>query len=349
MSEALGKPFVLDFKPGAGSTVGSAYVAKSPPDGYTLLVVTSGYSITAATYKDLSYDPLKDLLGVTMTIKRPTVLMVHPSMPMNNFEEYINYVRANPGKFNFGTSGAGGLYHLMGQWMHSETKTKVTFVNYKGASPMFVDLVAGRQACALEQKLMPLNLDVRDTRGFIFLKLGDPRLAVKEYNDALDVDPNRPLALYGRGIARSMIGETREADADKAAAPRTMVTGDWEYRDAAAAINTGINANRGQVIREFSVTFVPPNKSSTKKLGNKPSARPIPAPLAKTGPVSNSEMADAPMKTIPAKRPKPGAIARATAAATITMGKRPTAMPPRTRPVTADRRARKRDKPTNAA
>jgi tripartite-type tricarboxylate transporter receptor subunit TctC len=144
MSEALGKPFVLDFKPGAGSTVGSAYVAKSPPDGYTLLVVTSGYSITAATYKDLSYDPLKDLLGVTMTIKRPTVLMVHPSMPMSNFEEYIAYARANPGKFNFGTSGAGGLYHLMGEWMHSETKTKVTFVNYKGASPMFVDLVAGR-------------------------------------------------------------------------------------------------------------------------------------------------------------------------------------------------------------
>ncbi len=80
------------------------------------------------------------------------------------------------------------------------------------------DLVAGLQDCDTAQKLMPLNLDVRDTRGFIYLKLGDPRLAVKEYDDALDVDPNRPLALYGRGIARSMIGETREADADKAAA-----------------------------------------------------------------------------------------------------------------------------------
>lgn len=80
------------------------------------------------------------------------------------------------------------------------------------------DLVAGLQDCDTAQKLMPLNLDVRDTRGFIYLKLGDPRLAVKVYDDALDVDPNRPLALYGRGIARSMIGETREADADKAAA-----------------------------------------------------------------------------------------------------------------------------------
>lgn len=80
------------------------------------------------------------------------------------------------------------------------------------------DLVAGLQDCDTAQKLMPLNLDVRDTRGFIYLKLGDPRLALKEYNDALDVDPNRPLALYGRGIARLMIGETREGEGDKAAA-----------------------------------------------------------------------------------------------------------------------------------
>lgn len=80
------------------------------------------------------------------------------------------------------------------------------------------DLVAGLQDCDTAQKLMPLNIDVRITRGFIDLKLGDPRLAVKEYNDALDIDPNRPLALYGRGIARIMIGETREGEGDKAAA-----------------------------------------------------------------------------------------------------------------------------------
>lgn len=80
------------------------------------------------------------------------------------------------------------------------------------------DLVAGIQDCDTAQKLLPLNLDVRDTRGFIFLKLGDPRLALNEYNAALDVDPNRPLALYGRGIARIMTGQTREGEGDKAAA-----------------------------------------------------------------------------------------------------------------------------------
>ncbi len=80
------------------------------------------------------------------------------------------------------------------------------------------DLVAGMQDCDRAQKLMPLNIDVRITRGFIFLKLGDPKLAINEYNAALDVDPNRPLALYGRGIARIMTGETREGEGDKAAA-----------------------------------------------------------------------------------------------------------------------------------
>ena len=80
------------------------------------------------------------------------------------------------------------------------------------------DLPAGLQDCDKAQALLPLNLDVRDTRGFLFLKMGDPRLAVKEYDQALDVDPNRPLALYGRGIARLGLGETRAGEADKAAA-----------------------------------------------------------------------------------------------------------------------------------
>ena len=144
MSEVLGRPFLMDFKPGAGSTIGTAYVARATPDGYTLLWITSGYSITAATYRNLPYDPLKDLQGVTMTLKRPTVLMVHPALPVSNYEEYVAYARANPEKINFGTSGAGGLYHLMGTWLHSETKTRVTYIHYKGAGPLFLDLVAGR-------------------------------------------------------------------------------------------------------------------------------------------------------------------------------------------------------------
>jgi tripartite-type tricarboxylate transporter receptor subunit TctC len=108
LTEMLGKPFVLDFKPGAGATLGTNYVARATPDGHTLLITTATYTISAATYKDLPYDPLKDLAPVTLTLKRPTLLMVHPSLPINNYADYMAYVKAYPGKLNFGTSGAGG-------------------------------------------------------------------------------------------------------------------------------------------------------------------------------------------------------------------------------------------------
>ena len=144
LQDSLGKPFVLDFKPGAGSTVGTNYVAKAAPDGHTLLINSASYTIAAATYKDLPYDPVKDLAPVSLTLKRPAILMVHPSVPVTNFAEYIAYAKANPGKLNFGTSGAGGSYHIVGAWLHGVTSTQVTFVHYKGASQLFTDQVAGR-------------------------------------------------------------------------------------------------------------------------------------------------------------------------------------------------------------
>ncbi len=138
------KPFVLDFKPGAGATLGTNYVARATPDGHTLLITTASYTIAAATYKELPYDPLKDLAPVSLTLKRPTLLMVHPSLPINNYADYMAYVKANPGKINFGTSGAGGSYHIVGAWLHGVTGTSVTFVHYKGAGPALVDQIAGR-------------------------------------------------------------------------------------------------------------------------------------------------------------------------------------------------------------
>ncbi len=144
LTDALGKPFVVDFKPGAGATVGANYVAKSAPDGHTLLITSAAYTITAATHKDLPYDPVKDLAPVTLTLKRPSLLMVHPSVPVSNYAEYIAYAKANPGKLNFGTTGMGGSYHIAGAWLHGVTNTSVTFIHYKGASQLFTDQVAGR-------------------------------------------------------------------------------------------------------------------------------------------------------------------------------------------------------------
>ncbi len=144
--DLLGQPFVLDFKPGAATTIGTGYVVKSRPDGYTLLVTAASLTVFPAFYENLSFDITKDLTYVSLMSKRPTALLVTPSFPAKNFKEYIAYVRANPGKLNLGTSGLGGVGHLAGAWMHSETGTlnMVTFIHYKGTGPVFPELIAGR-------------------------------------------------------------------------------------------------------------------------------------------------------------------------------------------------------------
>ena len=144
LRESLGKPFLVDFKPGAGTTVGNNYVAKAAPDGHTLLIVTGAYTIVAATYKDLAYDPIRDLAPVSMNTRRPTLLVVKSALPVNNFAEYIAYAKERPEMLNFATTGVGGQYHLIGAWMSGLTGTRLTYVHYKGAGPAFADLAAGR-------------------------------------------------------------------------------------------------------------------------------------------------------------------------------------------------------------
>ncbi len=144
MSSLMGQPFVVDFKPGAGTTVGTAFVARAIPDGYTLLAVPSGFTIFPAFYTDLSFDTLRDFAPISLMTLKHMGLVVYPSFPVKNFSEYIAYAKANPHKVNFGTSGAGDVIHLAGAWMHSATNTPVTFVHYKGSSPRNIDLLSGR-------------------------------------------------------------------------------------------------------------------------------------------------------------------------------------------------------------
>jgi tripartite-type tricarboxylate transporter receptor subunit TctC len=144
LTDQTGQPFVLDFRPGAGSTIGINYVAKAAPDGYTILINTAALTITPAIYKDLPYDPVKDIAPVTLISKRPSVLAVHPSLPIRTPAEYIAYAKAHPGELNYGTTGAGGSPHMAGAWLHSLTGTKATFVHYKGTGTLMPDLLAGR-------------------------------------------------------------------------------------------------------------------------------------------------------------------------------------------------------------
>jgi tripartite-type tricarboxylate transporter receptor subunit TctC len=144
LTETMGKSFVVDYKPGAGGSIGTGFVAKAAPDGHTLLVISSSFTVNPAFYKNLPYDPIKDFAAVSLMSKRVTVLIAHPSFPANTIREYLAYARANPGKVNMAATGAGSIQHLAGAWLHSVTNTRVTFVQYKGTSPLNVDLVSGR-------------------------------------------------------------------------------------------------------------------------------------------------------------------------------------------------------------
>lgn len=144
MTELMGQPFIIDFKPGAGGSIGNGYVAKAAPDGHTLLVQSAGFTVTPAFFKNLPYDVIRDFAPITMISQRISVFLVRPSFPAKNFAEYLAYSKANPGKVNYGTTGIGGVGHLAGAWIEKDTGTKVTFIHYKGAAPQLLDLIADR-------------------------------------------------------------------------------------------------------------------------------------------------------------------------------------------------------------
>ncbi len=143
LTENLGKPFVMDFKPGAGGTLGTHFVAKAAPDAHTLLIASAGFTTNFALRDNLPY-ARKDFAPVSLLSQRGVFLVVTPSLQVHNFAEYLAYVRANPGKLNWGTSGAGSTFHMAGAYLASVTNTKVTFIHYKGNALNFIDLIAGR-------------------------------------------------------------------------------------------------------------------------------------------------------------------------------------------------------------
>ena len=142
--ENTGQPFIMDFKAGARANIGNLYVARAAPDGYTLLLSSSGFPVFPAMVEDMPYDTIKDFAPVSLLSKRLTVLLAHPSVPVSNFQEDLAYARANPEKLNYASASAGGITHIAGAWLMSTTNSKVQLVHYKGGGPMVTDLVAGR-------------------------------------------------------------------------------------------------------------------------------------------------------------------------------------------------------------
>jgi tripartite-type tricarboxylate transporter receptor subunit TctC len=145
LAERLAQQVVVDNRPGAGGNIGTDIVAKSAPDGYTLLMGSAGpLAINASLFKAMPFDPVRDLAPVTLAASTPNVLVVHPSLKVATVKELIALVRAHPGEINFASSGHGTPAHLAGELFNSMAGVKLVHVPYKGASPALADLLGGQ-------------------------------------------------------------------------------------------------------------------------------------------------------------------------------------------------------------
>ena len=143
LADLLHRPVIVENKPGANGIVGTAYVARSPADGLTMLIVPAGYAANAALYKSLPYDP-KDLAPVSQLASGPLVLVVHPGLGVKSVRELIALARSKPGELSVGNAGIGSLPHLSGELFGSLAQVKMTAVPYKGAGAATTDLLSGR-------------------------------------------------------------------------------------------------------------------------------------------------------------------------------------------------------------
>src|SRR5882672_7835095 len=146
LTASLGQPVIVENKPGAANNLGTDYVAKSPPDGYTLLIVASSHATNKHLYKNLPYDPVKDFEPVVYTHVVPLLLAVHPSVPAKTVPELTAWVKANPDKAIYASSGPGSSLHMAAELYMQMTGTKMHHVPYKGSSAAHPDLLAGRTA-----------------------------------------------------------------------------------------------------------------------------------------------------------------------------------------------------------
>ena len=145
LSDELGQQVIIDNRPGAGGTIGADLVAKAAPDGYTLTIgTTSNHAIAVSLYKKLNYDPVKDFAPITMLAVSQNVVVINPSIPVNNIKELVAYAKANPDEMNFGSSGNGTISHLTGEMFNALNGTRITHIPYKGSAFVFPDLLSGR-------------------------------------------------------------------------------------------------------------------------------------------------------------------------------------------------------------
>jgi tripartite-type tricarboxylate transporter receptor subunit TctC len=145
VAESVRQPVIVENKPGAGGNIGADQVAKSAPDGYTILMgAVATHAINPTLYANIPYDPVKDCAPVTQVATTPNVLVVNPSLPVSNVKEFVAYAKAHPGALNFGSGSTGSAGHLAGELFKAMAGVRMVHVPYKGAGPAMQDLMGGQ-------------------------------------------------------------------------------------------------------------------------------------------------------------------------------------------------------------
>jgi tripartite-type tricarboxylate transporter receptor subunit TctC len=146
LSKRLGQQVVIDNRPGAGTMIGIEVAAKSPPDGYTLLMGLSTLAINSALYKKVPYDPVRDFAPITQAVSSASIIVVHPSVPVKTVKELIAFARARQGQLNYASAGTGTYPHMTMELFLSMAKLKMVHIPYKGTAPAMIDMLSGQVA-----------------------------------------------------------------------------------------------------------------------------------------------------------------------------------------------------------
>jgi len=145
LQTVLGQPVMIDYKSGAGGTVGAQEVMKAPADGYTLMLANTGVMvINPAIYSKLPYATLRDFTPIARTAMQPLALLVNPKLPVNTLKEFVDYARTRPGQVNYGSAGNGGISHLAPEMFKTATGLFMVHIPYRGSAPAFTDLMGGQ-------------------------------------------------------------------------------------------------------------------------------------------------------------------------------------------------------------
>ena len=184
LSEYIGQPVVVENRPGVGGNLGIASVAKSAPDGYSMVIATASIAVSASLYKNPGYDAQKDLTPIARLASIPNILIVHPSVPAKTLGEFIELARKNPGKLNFGSGGAGTTNHLANELLMHLTHIKMVHVPYKGVTRAATAMVSGE----VDEVVMPVSTALP------FIRSGKLRPLAVLTEERIDTLPDLPTA-----------------------------------------------------------------------------------------------------------------------------------------------------------